>query len=188
MQPDSPFLKELAASPDPRVLYTIIAGDRSIVSGATEVQKNKRSPLLHRLMHKLFDPVVDKVVDWTFFSQPNDIAVTVASIKSVSLKRSPKPRILLPDTACDHLTYFTEPAGLDALAKALYPRQNPIIRSLTAIAAKKNFAGVNGIVISLIALLVAGVIGLTAVLKQTSQQQPVQQKNSQVLVKNRHLV
>jgi pimeloyl-ACP methyl ester carboxylesterase len=182
MQPDSPFLKELATSPDPRVLYTIIAGDRSIVSGATEVQPNKRSPLLQRLLHKLFDPLVDKVVDWTFFAQPNDIAVTVASIKSVSLKRSPRPRILLPDTACDHLTYFTHPAGLDALAKALYPKQNYIIRSLVAIAAKKNFAGVNGIVISLIALLIAGVIGLTTVWKNTSQQQPVERnKTSQVL-------
>ncbi|HAX76430.1 MAG TPA: peptidase C14 caspase catalytic subunit p20 [Cyanobacteria bacterium UBA11372] len=181
MQPNSSFLKELAASPDPRVLYTIIAGDRSIVSGATDIQPNKHSPLLKRLMQKLFDPLVDKVVDWTFFSQPNDIAVTVASIKSVSLKRSPKPRIVLPDTACDHLTYFTHPAGLDALAKALYPRQNLIIRSLAAIAAKKNFAGVNGVVISLIALLVAGVIGLTTVWKNTSQQPVERNKPSQVL-------
>ncbi len=196
MQPDSACLKQLAASPDPHVLYTIIAGDRSIVPGATEVQPNQRfstgdagrSPLLQRLLHKLFDPLVDKVVDWTFFSQPNDIAVTVTSIKSVSLKRSPKPRIVLPDTACDHLTYFSHPAGLEALAQALYPRQNPIIRSLTALAANKNFARVNGVVISLIALLIAGAVGLTAVWKNTSQQQPVRQKNSQVLVKNQHLV
>ncbi|MCX7595149.1 MAG: hypothetical protein N2235_15600, partial [Fischerella sp.] len=38
----------------------------------------------------------------------------------VNPNRSPQPRILLPDPACDHFTYFTHPAGLEALAKALF--------------------------------------------------------------------
>lgn len=121
MQPDSPFLKELAGNPDPHVLYTIVAGDKSIVEKAIKLQLENQSSLLHRLMEKLFDRAVNKIVDLTFFSQPNDIAVTLASIQSVNADRTPRPRILLPDAACDHLTYFTHQAGLNALAMALDP-------------------------------------------------------------------
>ncbi|GAB1544760.1 hypothetical protein NUACC21_74360 [Scytonema sp. NUACC21] len=70
-------------------------------------------------MEKLFGEVVDKAVDFVFFKQPNDIAVSLSSIKSVDSQRSPQPRILEPDAACDHVTYFTTPAGLEALVKAL---------------------------------------------------------------------
>ncbi|MDF5723106.1 MAG: caspase family protein [Rhizonema sp. PD37] len=120
MQPGSDFLKELAKNPDPGVRYTIISGDRSISKGAMEVQPEKQqtSPL-QRLLKKAFGSAVDKVVDMAFFEQPNDIAVTLSSIKSVSDQRTPQPQILLPDTACDHLSYFTTKAGLEALAMAL---------------------------------------------------------------------
>ena len=119
MQPDSQLLKELAENPDPGVPYTIIAGDRSVAAKFKEVDPNKKSSSIQRLIQKLFGKTVDRVVDWTFFSQPNDIAVTIASIKSVSCDRTPPPIILLPDAACDHLSYFTDQAGLDALAIAL---------------------------------------------------------------------
>jgi hypothetical protein len=79
-------------------------------------------------MQKLFGKAVDKVVDLAFFKQPNDIAVSLTSIKNVSHNRIPPPKILVPDTACDHLTYFTSKAGLEALAKALSsnsPVSNP---------------------------------------------------------------
>jgi hypothetical protein len=75
-------------------------------------------------VQKLFGKAVDKVVDLAFFEQPNDIAVTLASIKNVSSNRTPQPRILLPDAACDHLTYFINKAGLDALVKALNQSSN----------------------------------------------------------------
>ncbi|MBW4546792.1 MAG: caspase family protein [Symplocastrum torsivum CPER-KK1] len=127
MQPDSPFLKAIAQNSDPHVPYTIVAGDRSIVPAAMETQLGKDSSSLKRLMERLFGKAVDKVVNLTFFEQPNDIAVTLASIKSVSATRSPQPKILLPDAACDHLTYFTTKAGLDALANALHssPSRKP---------------------------------------------------------------
>ncbi|MEG4146590.1 caspase family protein [Microcoleus sp. Pol12B5] len=124
MQPDSQFLKELAENPDPGVPYTIIAGDRSIVAKAKEVDPDKKSSSIQRLVQKLFGNSVDRVVDWTFFSQPNDIAVTIASIKSVKGDRTPQPKILLPDAACNHLSYFTDKAGLDALAMALFSSSN----------------------------------------------------------------
>jgi pimeloyl-ACP methyl ester carboxylesterase len=127
MQPNSPFLKAIAQNPDPHVPYTIVAGDRSIVPAAMEVQPGKNSSSLKRLLERLFGKAVDKVVNLTFFEQPNDIAVTLASIKSVSSTRSPQPKILLPDATCDHLTYFTTKAGLDALANALHssPSREP---------------------------------------------------------------
>ena len=114
MQPDSEFLQAIAANSDPKVRYTIIAGDRSIPI-KTDKQKNR----LQRLMTKLSTPIINKVVDdWVCGEEPNDIAVLLASIKSVSGDRSPSPRIL-PDVACDHLTYFTTEAGLTALSEAL---------------------------------------------------------------------
>jgi pimeloyl-ACP methyl ester carboxylesterase len=119
MQPNSPYLKAIAENPDPHVFYTIIAGDRSIVPAAMQVEPELQSGPLQRLMQKLFGKAVDKVVDLAFFKQPNDIAVSLTSIKNVSSNRIPPPKILVPDTACDHLTYFTSQSGLKALALAL---------------------------------------------------------------------
>ncbi len=119
MQAESEFLKELAENPDPHVAYTIIAGNRSINPDALRIQPKNQSSKLQRLMKKLFGQAVDKIVNRVFFEQPNDIAVSLKSIKSVSSERVPQPKILQPDTACDHLTYFTNPAGLSALVKTL---------------------------------------------------------------------
>ena len=113
MQPDSEFINKIALNPDPQVPYTIIAGDRAIA--LSQQQANR----LRRLMSKLFTPSINKVINGLIFGgEPNDIAVSLASIKSVSKNRSPQPKIL-PDVACDHMTYFTTEAGLKALADAL---------------------------------------------------------------------
>jgi hypothetical protein len=198
-------------------------------------------------MERLFGNAVDKVVNLTFFEQPNDIAVTLASIKSVSSNRSPQPRILLPDAACDHLTYFTHQAGLDALSKALYPSPNPdiqppaeLIPSLIAeddrqsIASqpvldsatsspveeepnpnsittpspssdeiknanptqldstgeeRENRSGISGVVIGVIALLVAVIVGLIFVLQRSPKEKPANQnQSSQALPANQDSV
>ena len=113
MQPDSDFIKAIATNPDPKIPYTIIAGDRSTVL-------QQQSSRLRRLMKKLFNPAINKVIDGLVFGgEPNDIAVSLVSIKNVSQERSPQPRIL-PNVACDHMTYFTTEAGLKALVDALY--------------------------------------------------------------------
>ncbi|BAY96218.1 peptidase C14 caspase catalytic subunit p20 [Tolypothrix tenuis PCC 7101] len=114
MQPDSEFFRAIANNPDPQVPYTIIAGDRSLPT----LQSPDR---LRRLMAKLLNPGVNQVVDdLVFGGEPNDIAVRLTSIKSVSGDRTPQPKVL-PNVACDHLTYFTTAAGLKALADALHP-------------------------------------------------------------------
>lgn len=112
MQPDSEFIKAIATNPDPQVPYTIIAGDRSTIVSA---QTNR----LRRLMNKLFTPAINKVLDDLIFGgEPHDIAVSIASIQSVSKERSPQPQVL-PSIACDHMTYFTSEAGLKALVDAV---------------------------------------------------------------------
>ncbi len=116
MNTQSNFIQSIAKNPDPNVQYTIIAGDRSITPEAFTESAN--SSKIQRLMGKLFGSAVDNVVDKVFFQQPNDIAVTLESIKSISLKRNPQPIIISP-VGCDHNSYFTTQAGLDALVKAL---------------------------------------------------------------------
>ncbi len=119
MELDSDFIQSIAKNIDPNIQYTIIAGDRSIRPEALQIEPGKNSCQIQRLMQKLFGSAVDSVVDTVFLQQPNDIAVTLASIKSISLERTPQPTIISPDVACDHLTYFTSQAGLDALVQAL---------------------------------------------------------------------
>ncbi len=119
MQFKSEYIQSIAKNIDPKIQYTIIAGDRSIHSEALQIEPGKNSSQIQRLMQKLFGSAVDSVVNKVFLQQPNDIAVTLESIKSVSLERIPQPRIISPDAACDHLTYFTNPAGIEALVQAL---------------------------------------------------------------------
>ncbi|MUG99465.1 peptidase C14 caspase catalytic subunit p20 [Scytonema sp. UIC 10036] len=119
MSPSSNFIQSIATNPDPNVRYTIIAGDRSVLPEALQPDPGKQSSTIKRLMEKLFGSARERVVNLVFFQQPNDIAVSLESIKSVSENRSPKPRIISPDAACDHVTYFTTQSGLDALVKAL---------------------------------------------------------------------
>ncbi|MDF5715106.1 MAG: caspase family protein, partial [Rhizonema sp. NSF051] len=112
MQSQSNFIQSIAKNIDPKIQYTIIAGDRSIQREALQIEPGKNSSQIRRLMQKLFGVAVDNVVDTVFLTQPNDIAVTLESIKNISLERMPQPRIISPDTACDHLTYFTSQAGI----------------------------------------------------------------------------
>ncbi|BAZ08282.1 peptidase C14 caspase catalytic subunit p20 [Calothrix sp. NIES-4071] len=119
MRTQSTFITGIANNIDPGVQYTIIAGDRSILKSALEVDSGKKSSQIQRLIQKLFTSAVDGVVDKVFWQQANDIAVTLESIHSISQDRSPKP-IILPNAACDHLTYFTSEAGLNALVQALW--------------------------------------------------------------------
>ncbi|MBG1243326.1 caspase family protein [Nostoc sp. NZL] len=110
MRPGSQFLQNLAASPDPGIPYTIIAGNTSIIPAALQPEANQQSSPLERLMQKLFH----KTAGLAFFGQPNDLAATVHSIKSVSQERQPPPQV--QEIGCDHFVYFTYPEGLAALA------------------------------------------------------------------------
>lgn len=104
MQPGSDFLKSLAASPDPGIAYSIIAGNNLMEFTTERLQR-----LIRKLRHKSIDLV--------FFNQRNDIAVTLSSINNVSIARIPQPQI--QQVTSNHLDYFSDRAGLTALTKAL---------------------------------------------------------------------
>ena len=107
MQPGSDFLKSLAASPDPGISYSIIAGNNLMMTATIETQK------LQRLMHKLRNKSMNSV----FFNQSNDIAVSVNSIKNINTARV--PQVQIREVGCNHLDYFSDKEGLTALAAAL---------------------------------------------------------------------
>jgi len=107
MQPGSNFIKSLAASPDPGIPYSMIAGDNSIASA------NRDNENLQQIMQKLGI----KLINLAFFNQPNDNAVSVNSITSVKSNRVPQPQIY--KTGSDHMSYFSDAEGLSAIAKAL---------------------------------------------------------------------
>ncbi len=111
MHPGSEILQKLATSPDPGIPYSIIAGNTAIAASALKSTDNQPN-LLERLHQKLFK----KAVALPFFGQPNDIAVMVTSIKHISdLTRSAQ----IQEIGCDHLSYFSDPAGLTALSAAV---------------------------------------------------------------------
>ncbi|MEH1814965.1 MAG: caspase family protein [Nostoc sp.] len=119
MNPGSDFLNSLAASDDPGIPYSIIAGNTSIISIATKPEIDRAS-IIERLQQRLFN----RVVELPFFGEPNDIAVKVNSIKRIPTGRSHPPYI--QEVPCDHMSYFlSEPieVGLQTLLVAILRQQ-----------------------------------------------------------------
>jgi hypothetical protein len=61
----------------------------------------------------LFQKVVRGIVEFPFFGEPNDIAVSVSSIENIPHQSQ------VQEVACNHLVYFNHPAGLEGLRWAL---------------------------------------------------------------------
>lgn len=120
MQPDSNFLRQLARSPDPGVPYTIIAGDTRLIAAAWEKKANEEQSAAERLWNKIKPKQwFYKTLDLAFFRQPNDIAVSVESIRNVPDERTPAPRKIDPPVPCDHSAYFSTEDGLSTLLTAV---------------------------------------------------------------------
>ena len=112
MHPSSDFLKNLHASADPKVPYTIIAGNTSLISSATSPEKGN---VIVRLLNRLRSQnLLHFATAPAFFGAPNDVAVSVPSICQLPSGRALPPKIR--EVPCDHLTYFSSPAGLQTLA------------------------------------------------------------------------
>lgn len=107
MRPGSDVLKSLAASSDPGIPYTIVAGNNSALLAIAQMSK------LQRLAQKTKKQTFDLV----FLGQANDIAATVKSITSVDSQRNPQPQI--QEVNSNHLSYFYDQDGLNALRSAL---------------------------------------------------------------------
>ena len=108
MQSNSTLVNTLFSSEPPGIPYTVIAGNTSIIQ--------PKNPESQRKIEELIKRVGKFVVESPFMGTANDIAVTVNSITHLP-ERALKPSIT--QVACDHLTYFSHPAGLAALATAM---------------------------------------------------------------------
>lgn len=106
MKANSEFLKSLASSPDPKIPYTILAGNTSIITPPANSYNQ-------RIMQKMFS----SVVNFPFRGEANDIAVSVKSIAGVNMNRVPQPEV--HEVACDHMTYFNSDVGQAALVSAV---------------------------------------------------------------------
>jgi pimeloyl-ACP methyl ester carboxylesterase len=105
MNPTSEFITSLNASADPRIRYTILAGDVGEYTAAAD-------GLVGKLLAKTGQGVV---FDALFSMHANDIAVSVESILGVENKRAIAP--VRQAVACHHLNYFDSSVGRAALTK-----------------------------------------------------------------------
>jgi pimeloyl-ACP methyl ester carboxylesterase len=105
MNPTSDFIKELNTSPDPRVPYTIVAGDiRDYNESADQ--------MIAKLIAKIGRGIV---FDALYQNAGHDIAVSDDSICGVADNRTPAP--IKKSVICHHLNYFVAEAGLKAMAE-----------------------------------------------------------------------
>ena len=114
MTPQSSFLTKLAASPDPHRPYQVIVGNRSLIAPVADDQGERLARLLGRLSPRR---AFNAAVTAAFLGQSNDLAVSVASARSLAINRTPVP--VFREIACDHVTFFSSLPGLAALAEAL---------------------------------------------------------------------
>jgi pimeloyl-ACP methyl ester carboxylesterase len=118
MLPTSRVLAKLKSNPDPGIPYVMLAGNTSIIPPAVAAPDTGKASLLARLLARLTSPeLLHTVADPFFLSEENDVAVSVASMKNIADGR--KPALEVHPVACDHLSYFRDPAGLKALVDVL---------------------------------------------------------------------
>ncbi|EAZ89782.1 caspase family protein [Crocosphaera chwakensis] len=184
MKPGSDFLNSLATSADPKIPYTILAGNTSIIPPPDETTANKVQNLLEKLGRS--------AVNFPFLGQPNDIAVTVRSIKAIPDGRSHSPQV--QEVSCNHLVYFTHPDALQILAEAIIntgiltdesDHQNPDAtepkEELTPVTVRPDTSVSEGIsmwVIGLVIMIIIVLGGGFWMWQQFQNQEPNNQDNS----------
>jgi Caspase domain len=118
MLPNAKVLAELKESPDPGIPYIMLAGNTSINPAAIADPGAGKPSVLARLLARLTGPnLLHTVANPFFLGQENDVAVSVESMENIATGR--KPAFEVRPVACDHLSYFVNPAGLKALVDVL---------------------------------------------------------------------
>jgi pimeloyl-ACP methyl ester carboxylesterase len=110
MRPGSDLLTSLASTADPGVPYVTLRGTRPWALDPDGGVGEWAS----RIIHKLTGTSLDLV----FAGEPNDLAVSVSSAAGVG-SSWPNAGLRVVDVACNHVSFFTSPAGQQALASAL---------------------------------------------------------------------
>ena len=96
----------------------MLAGNTSIIPAATQVNDPMKGSRLSRLFARLTSPAfLHEVANPFFLNQENDIAVSATSMRNIVAERKP-PYDVRP-VACDHISYFRDTAGLEALSTVL---------------------------------------------------------------------
>jgi hypothetical protein len=91
------------------VPYTLVIGDRALAD-----PEGRAAGLLGRLRAR---NLLGAAAALAFFSQPNDIAVSVTSAGAVPGPRDPAVEAIT--VGCDHMSYFSSDAGRAAVEKGL---------------------------------------------------------------------
>ena len=113
---ESDFLKKLNDGTDPKIPYSIVAGNTQLLPQAIqEVQKS----ILQRSLSRFNKQNAFHLLDQFLFKTPNDIAVALDSIYGIpgSDKWQNPPKVTT--VGCDHLSYFADEDGIQALAEAI---------------------------------------------------------------------
>ena len=102
MDKESDFYKVLNQGSDPGISYVIIAGNTQTIL----IRYDETAGLIKRLFTRIKKKFFYNTLDTILFKKPNDIAVTVESITSITghTNWTNKPTVHIVD--CDHLNYF----------------------------------------------------------------------------------
>jgi pimeloyl-ACP methyl ester carboxylesterase len=113
MKSGSDFLKTLNSAEYPGVPYIVVAGHTAIIPAALEPAPGEQESALHKLFRHLHPPqVVQALAGLAFLRQPNDIFVSVHSVKALPEWGTPAVERVV---GCDHFSYFTSETGLRAI-------------------------------------------------------------------------
>jgi pimeloyl-ACP methyl ester carboxylesterase len=119
MLPNSSFVRDLYASPDPNVPYTLVAGDTSLI-GAPAAADQRRSSMAKLLGRMWSDQTKYRLATVFFSGYDNDIAVSVNSMGYMPSDR--RPACDVRTLACDHMSYFSDREALLTLAELVGTR------------------------------------------------------------------
>lgn len=112
MNADSEFLTKLNDESDPGIPYTIIAGNTQLIPVE---YTEKQNTLLKKLMHRFKSRAHYEALDRFLFKEPNDIAVSTKAIKEIPGAENRTHPPVVVECACDHISYFGDPAGLASI-------------------------------------------------------------------------
>jgi hypothetical protein len=115
MEPGSDLLQDLSRGPAPSTPYFVIGGNTSLLAAATDQERRAK---LQRLLSRLWsDRTKYDLADKLFAGADNDIAVSLTSMRNLPERAA--PRWDLRTVGCDHMSYFSNAAGLEALSQVL---------------------------------------------------------------------
>ncbi len=113
LRADSDCLKLLGQSSDPKLTYTLLAGN---TSKARPPAPPPGDPWYKRFAESLsISDLLHRTLSIAFLNEANDIAVSVSSASKVDAQRQPAP--VIHELACDHLSYFSDKTSTELLWK-----------------------------------------------------------------------